>query len=147
MCGISGMMSSGREAPAQGPVDAMGAALAHRGPDGMRAYRAGDVAMTHNRLAIVDLQTGDQPLFEPDGAALVANGEIYNDPELRAALGLRGAALPLSPRRRRLRRRAARHVGDRAARPARRPAAAVARPVRDQAALLRRAARRRRLRL
>ncbi|MFZ9415967.1 MAG: asparagine synthase (glutamine-hydrolyzing) [Alphaproteobacteria bacterium] len=86
MCGISGMMSSGREAPAQGPVDAMGAALAHRGPDGMRAYRAGDVAMTHNRLAIVDLQTGDQPLFEPDGAALVANGEIYNDPELRAAL-------------------------------------------------------------
>jgi asparagine synthase (glutamine-hydrolysing) len=76
MCGISGMMSSSREAPARGPVDAMGAALAHRGPDGMRAYRAGDVAMTHNRLAIVDLETGDQPLFEPDGAALVANGEM-----------------------------------------------------------------------
>jgi asparagine synthase (glutamine-hydrolysing) len=67
----------------------MGAALAHRGPDGMRGYSAGAVAMTHNRLAIIDLETGDQPLREPDGAALIANGEIYNDPELRA--GLAGA--------------------------------------------------------
>ncbi|MFM8991707.1 MAG: asparagine synthetase B family protein, partial [Alphaproteobacteria bacterium] len=86
MCGISGMMATGRAVPAQDPVDAMGLALAHRGPHGMRAYRAGDGAMTHNRQAIVDMVTGDQPLLEPEGAALVANGEIYNDPELRAAL-------------------------------------------------------------
>ncbi len=86
MCGISGMMAIGRQAPPLLRVAAMGAALAHRGPDGMRDYHSGNVAMTHNRLAIIDLATGIQPIFEPDGAALIANGEIYNYLELRAAL-------------------------------------------------------------
>jgi asparagine synthase (glutamine-hydrolysing) len=86
MCGISGFMAAPGAGPPGDAIAAMGEALAHRGPDGSRAYRAGDVAMTHNRLAIVDLATGDQPLRAPDGVALVANGEIYNDPDLRAAL-------------------------------------------------------------
>jgi asparagine synthase (glutamine-hydrolysing) len=86
MCGISGVMATAPGSVPEGAVAAMGAALAHRGPDGMRGYREDAVAMTHNRLAIVDLETGDQPLREPGGAALIANGEIYNDPELRAAL-------------------------------------------------------------
>jgi asparagine synthase (glutamine-hydrolysing) len=43
--------------------------------------------MVQTRLAIIDLVTGDQPLFEPGGAALIANGEIYNYIELRAQLG------------------------------------------------------------
>jgi asparagine synthase (glutamine-hydrolysing) len=86
MCGISGFMALPGATPPAAAVAAMGAALAHRGPDGSRGYRVAEVAMTHNRLAIVDLETGDQPLREPGGAALVANGEIYNDPDLRAAL-------------------------------------------------------------
>jgi asparagine synthase (glutamine-hydrolysing) len=58
-------------------------AIAHRGPDGSATLIRGNTGLVHLRLAIVDLQTGDQPLFGATGAALVANGEIYNDPELR----------------------------------------------------------------
>ena len=54
------------------------------GPDGDGHYRSGDVGMMQTRLAIIDLATGDQPLYEPGGAALIANGEIYNYIELRA---------------------------------------------------------------
>ena len=62
------------------------AALRHRGPDAEGQHVAGDVALVHTRLSIVDLQTGDQPLFGERGLALVANAEIYNDPALRAAM-------------------------------------------------------------
>jgi asparagine synthase (glutamine-hydrolysing) len=86
MCGISGMMAVGRAAPPLRAVAMMGEALAHRGPDGLRDYLSASVAMTHNRLAIIDLATGTQPLVEPEGAALIANGEIYNYVELRAAM-------------------------------------------------------------
>ncbi|MFI4989153.1 MAG: asparagine synthase (glutamine-hydrolyzing), partial [Alphaproteobacteria bacterium] len=48
-------------------------------------HRDGAIGLVSTRLAIVDLVTGDQPLFGPRGAVLVANGEIYNDPALRAA--------------------------------------------------------------
>ena len=86
MCGIAGMMTSGREPPPQATLDALRDAQAHRGPDGSRTHRAANVGFVHNRLAIIDLATGEQPLFEPEGAALVANGEIYNYIELRQAL-------------------------------------------------------------
>src|SRR5581483_2309278 len=90
MCGIAGIMTADGAAPSSTSLEAMQAALAHRGPDGSGHYRAQDVAMVQTRLAIIDLATGDQPLFEPGGAALVANGEIYNYIELRAQLA--GAA-------------------------------------------------------
>ncbi|CAH2599770.1 Asparagine synthetase (glutamine-hydrolyzing) [Rhodovastum atsumiense] len=67
-------------------LDRLEQALAHRGPDGRGRLLRDGVALLHNRLAIIDLQTGDQPLFAPGGAALVANGEIYNNIELRAAM-------------------------------------------------------------
>jgi asparagine synthase (glutamine-hydrolysing) len=86
MCGIAGMMTVSGELPPLAIVQAMGAHLAHRGPDGNGHYRSGDVGMVQARLAIIDLATGDQPLYEPGGAALVANAEIYNYIELRAAL-------------------------------------------------------------
>ena len=86
MCGIAGLMTRNGTAPAPAPLRAMIAALAHRGPDGSGHYRAGDVGMIQTRLAIVDLVTGDQPLYGPGGAGLVANGEIYNHLELRAEL-------------------------------------------------------------
>jgi len=86
MCGIAGMMTASGEPPPAARLQAMEAALLHRGPDGTGHYRSGDVGMVQTRLAIIDLATGDQPLYEPGGAALVANAEIYNYIELRAEL-------------------------------------------------------------
>ena len=83
MCGIAGLMTQHGDAAPGRLLRAMGAALAHRGPDGDGHYRSGDVGMVQMRLAIIDLATGDQPLYEPGGAALVANAEIYNYLELR----------------------------------------------------------------
>lgn len=87
MCGIAGLMTHDGSAPPAAPLQAMGEALRHRGPDGDGRYRSGDVGMVQTRLAIIDLATGDQPLYDPGGAALIANGEIYNYIELRSALG------------------------------------------------------------
>jgi len=87
MCGIAGLMSQNGAAPPLAPLHAMGAALRHRGPDGDGRYRSGDVGMVQTRLAIIDLVTGDQPLYEPSGTALIANAEIYNYIELRSELG------------------------------------------------------------
>ncbi len=84
MCGIAGMMTLNGEAPALSYLQGMEKALAHRGPDGNGHYRTADVGMVQTRLAIIDLANGDQPLYEPGGAALMANGEIYNYRELHA---------------------------------------------------------------
>ena len=67
-------------------LDALARAMAHRGPDGVGSFVSGPIGLLNTRLAIIDLATGDQPLFEPQGAVLVANAEIYNDPEIREAL-------------------------------------------------------------
>ncbi len=83
MCGIAGLMSCNGDPPPADVVRAFLPALAHRGPDSEGHYRSGDVAMVQTRLAIIDLATGDQPLYEPGGAALIANAEIYNYVELR----------------------------------------------------------------
>ena len=86
MCGIAGFMSNRGAPPDEAVLDALDAALAHRGPDGAGRFRAGGFAMVQRRLAIIDLEGGDQPLYEPDGAALVANAEIYDYIEQRVAL-------------------------------------------------------------
>ncbi len=72
------------------------AALHHRGPDSDGVYAQGSVLLADTRLAIVDVAGGRQPLFGPGGAVLVANGEIYNAPELRAELGADAAFQTLS---------------------------------------------------
>ncbi len=74
-------------APGDAVLDRLRAALGHRGPDADGRHIDGGMGLVHTRLSIVDLATGDQPLFGPAGAVLVANGEIYNDPELRAEMG------------------------------------------------------------
>jgi asparagine synthase (glutamine-hydrolysing) len=86
MCGIAGMMTTNGEPPPVAVLQAMEATLLHRGPDGNGHYRSADVGFAQTRLAIIDLATGDQPLYEPGGAALMANGEIYNYIELRQEL-------------------------------------------------------------
>lgn len=83
MCGIAGLVLRQGLVPDAGTVARLIGALAHRGPDGQGQHVLGNVALAHNRLAIIDLVTGDQPLFA-GAAALVANGEVYNYRELRA---------------------------------------------------------------
>jgi asparagine synthase (glutamine-hydrolysing) len=86
MCGIAGFMATGNDSPSASALQAMASHLAHRGPDGRGHYRVANVGMVHTRLAIIDLETGDQPLYEAGGAALIANGEIYNYVELKKNL-------------------------------------------------------------
>ncbi|MEU1861811.1 asparagine synthase (glutamine-hydrolyzing) [Streptomyces gardneri] len=63
--------------------------LAHRGPDDTGEVHRGDVWLGHQRLSIMDVDGGHQPLVGPDGGALlVANGEIYNHRRLREELGV-----------------------------------------------------------
>jgi asparagine synthase (glutamine-hydrolysing) len=83
MCGIAGMMTRDGSLPPGAAIDTMLASMAHRGPDGHGRYEAPGIALAQARLAIIDLATGDQPLFGPSGSVLVANGEIYNYIELR----------------------------------------------------------------
>ena len=84
MCGIAGIMTTDGRGPDPAHLNRLTKALRHRGPDGKSRHIRDDVGLVHTRLAIIDLETGDQPLFGPRGCTLVANGEIYNNPELRA---------------------------------------------------------------
>lgn len=86
MCGIAGLMTFDGKAPSSKILDAFAKALAHRGPDGEGRHISGNVGMVQRRLAIIDLETGDQPLYDSAGNALIANGEIYNYLELRSGL-------------------------------------------------------------
>ena len=83
MCGIAGLALKPGEVPPVTVLDALTRALAHRGPDGHGHHVQGNVALSHTRLAIIDLATGDQPLHAGP-ASLVGNGEVYNYRELRA---------------------------------------------------------------
>jgi asparagine synthase (glutamine-hydrolysing) len=72
-------------------VEAMMAAMSHRGPDDDGIYSEPYVALGHRRLSIIDLHSGHQPLTNEDGSVVVVfNGEIYNYRELRAELSARG---------------------------------------------------------
>ena len=86
MCGIAGLiLASNAPPPSPSLLSQMIDTMQHRGPDGVGHHLLGRVALVHNRLAIIDLVTGDQPLFAGP-AALVCNGEIYNYRELRVAM-------------------------------------------------------------
>jgi asparagine synthase (glutamine-hydrolysing) len=65
----------------------MSATLVHRGPDSDGLFVDGPVALAARRLAIIDLETGDQPIANEDSSIrVVQNGELYNYRELRAEL-------------------------------------------------------------
>ena len=91
MCGIAGVMTTSGRAPASTTLDGLEAALAHRGPDGTGRHLRAGTGLVQTRLAIIDLNTGDQPFtVEGEGGqplTLVANGEIYNYLELQKELG------------------------------------------------------------
>jgi asparagine synthase (glutamine-hydrolysing) len=82
MCGIAGISAIGQLD--EQALHKLQTALSHRGPDGHGQYIHKAVGLVHTRLSIIDLATGDQPLLGPGPQALIANGEIYNNAELRA---------------------------------------------------------------
>jgi asparagine synthase (glutamine-hydrolysing) len=92
MCGIVGIRDP--DSPAEeslARVHRMVEAIRHRGPDGDGNFSDGDVAIGMRRLAVIDLATGDQPIFNQDRSIVaVFNGEIYNYRELRAELAASG---------------------------------------------------------
>ncbi|MBV9598723.1 MAG: asparagine synthase (glutamine-hydrolyzing) [Chloroflexi bacterium] len=89
MCGITGVAGSLRTEPAT--LQRMTDQLRHRGPDGEGTFWSDDVGLAMRRLAIIDLDTGDQPIFNEDReVCVVYNGEIYNFVELRSELEARG---------------------------------------------------------
>jgi asparagine synthase (glutamine-hydrolysing) len=83
MCGITGIMTASGAPPERTAILAMQQSLVHRGPDGEGLHFAGSVGMAQQRLAIIDLETGDQPFTLENGTALIANAEIYNYVELK----------------------------------------------------------------
>ena len=84
MCGICGIIRKGDNKVI---IKKMNDRIIHRGPDGEGYYIDGDVAFGHRRLSIIDLSTGDQPIYnEDDSVVTVYNGEIYNYLELRCEL-------------------------------------------------------------
>jgi len=86
VCGIAGFAGPDREL-----MDRMLRSIVHRGPDGQGMQIGAHFSIGMRRLAIVDVATGDQPLYSYDrNLALVFNGEIYNARELRKELERKG---------------------------------------------------------
>ncbi|GAN60683.1 asparagine synthetase B [Acetobacter cibinongensis] len=86
MCGIGGIAyKPGAPRVGQDVLERMASALLHRGPDGAHYARLPEADLIHTRLSIIDLPGGDQPLKSAAGT-LIANGEIYNDPQIRQAM-------------------------------------------------------------
>ena len=95
MCGITGWASLDSHAPppegAKDLLHAMCERMVHRGPDSEGLFVTTGAALGMRRLAIIDLITGEQPVFNEDrSVATILNGEIYNYRELRATLEKRG---------------------------------------------------------
>jgi len=86
MCGIAGKVDTGGSVAAD-LIESMCAAVEHRGPDSRGQFLDDGVGLGVQRLRVIDLATGDQPIFSEDGSVVVVlNGEIYNYRELRQAL-------------------------------------------------------------
>jgi asparagine synthase (glutamine-hydrolysing) len=84
MCGIAGQLRFDDRPVAPALIERMCAAIEHRGPDSRGTHLDGPVGLGIQRLRIIDLHTGDQPVFSEDrSVAVVLNGEIYNFRELR----------------------------------------------------------------
>ncbi len=85
MCGIAGLVTKDKNKDKL--VKKMSKRIEHRGPDGEGYYFDDDIALAHRRLSIIDLSTGDQPIYNEDKTIVtVFNGEIYNYQELRDEL-------------------------------------------------------------
>lgn len=94
MCGITGWISLDTTKPNQQPepvLHSMCETIVHRGPDSEGLWTDETVALGMRRLSIIDLKTGDQPVFSEDRSVIVMmNGELYNYREVREALEKEG---------------------------------------------------------
>jgi asparagine synthase (glutamine-hydrolysing) len=87
ICGFAGVHRRGIEALIAAQLDC----LDHRGPDARGSFHSERAAISQNRLAIIDLVTGDPPITnEDETVSVVLNGEIYNYRELRDELRREG---------------------------------------------------------
>jgi asparagine synthase (glutamine-hydrolysing) len=88
MCGILGVFCNSSNAKdLRQSVLSMSKKIRHRGPDWSGIYSNDKVIFSHERLAIVDPQSGGQPLYSKDrNLVLAVNGEIYNHQEIRNEL-------------------------------------------------------------
>ena len=85
MCGIVSIFNIKQQTPQlRRKALQMSQKLRHRGPDWSGIYCGGSAILAHERLAIVDPESGGQPLFSPDKKEILAvNGEIYNHQDIR----------------------------------------------------------------
>ncbi len=94
MCGITGIISFNNglsTAQRTDFVTAMNAAILHRGPDEGGKFHNDYCSLAMRRLSIIDLSSGQQPVFNETGKiGVFFNGEIYNYPELREDLSKKG---------------------------------------------------------
>jgi asparagine synthase (glutamine-hydrolysing) len=91
VCGIVGQVRPAGQRVDRALLERMCEGLEHRGPDARGLFCEGRAGLGIQRLRIVDLTTGDQPIYNEDRTvAVVLNGEIYNFPQLRADLAARG---------------------------------------------------------
>ena len=88
MCGIAGVVGVEGLEPRAFDKRVL-EALEHRGPDDSGVFEDDGVWLGMRRLAIIDLETGKQPVSNEDGSVtVILNGEIYNYRELRNELSL-----------------------------------------------------------
>ncbi len=92
MCGIAGFLNYKDElAEREEVLKSMMDAIRHRGPDGDGTFLDADMSMGFVRLSIIDLEGGDQPIFNEDKTKVITfNGEIYNYKELKSDLENKG---------------------------------------------------------
>ena len=85
MCGIVGIFNVQEQSDAlRRKALEMSRRIRHRGPDWSGIWCGGSAVLAHERLSIVDPESGGQPLLSPDGKQVLAvNGEIYNHQEIR----------------------------------------------------------------
>ncbi len=88
MCGITGIFDiKGKREISRDLLSKMNETQFHRGPDEGGLHVEAGLGFGHRRLSIIDLSSGQQPLFNEDGTVVVTyNGEIYNFPQLTAEL-------------------------------------------------------------
>jgi asparagine synthase (glutamine-hydrolysing) len=94
MCGICGVVRNDSQQVERSLVEKMNSRLTHRGPDGEGYFFSSGVGLGMRRLAVIDLNTGDQPISNEDETIwIVFNGEIFNYQKLRSDLEKGGHTL------------------------------------------------------